>query len=68
MNHSHWLFTNTSSAVPKWQLKTPNKSTSLTQHLITCPYGETKDLQNEPPFALIEWNKANSVLKPTVSE
>ncbi|CAF3648031.1 unnamed protein product [Rotaria sp. Silwood1] len=58
----HWLFTNTSSAVPKWQLKTPNKSTSLTQHLITCPYGETKDLQNEPPFALIEWNKANSIM------
>ncbi|CAF3746717.1 unnamed protein product [Rotaria sordida] len=60
----HWLFTNTSSAVPKWQLKTPNKLTSLNQHLITCPYGETKDLKNEPPFALIEWSNANVVLKP----
>ncbi|CAF3097756.1 unnamed protein product [Rotaria sp. Silwood2] len=60
----HWLFTNTSSAVPKWRLKTPNKLTSLNQHLITCPYGETKDLQNEPPFALIEWKKTDFVLKP----
>jgi len=55
----HWLFTNTSSSVPKWQLKTPNKLTSLNQHLITCAFGETKDLQNEPPFPLLAWTPPN---------
>ncbi|UJR21889.1 hypothetical protein I4U23_024961 [Adineta vaga] len=51
----HWLFTNTASAVPKWRLTVPNKLTSLNQHMITCPYGEKKDLENEPPFKLIGW-------------
>ncbi|CAF1482243.1 unnamed protein product [Adineta steineri] len=55
----HWLFTNTSSAVPKWQLKIPNKLTSMNQHMITCPYGEKKDLENEPRFELIGWANRN---------
>jgi hypothetical protein len=31
--------------------------------LITCPYGEKKDLENEPPFPLLAWTKKEVKLK-----
>lgn len=61
----HWLFSNTSSAVPQWRFKDPEVSTSLNQHLITCPFGETKDLQKEPPFPLLAYTKPNDETKST---
>lgn len=51
----HWLYTNTTSDVPKWQLNDRLKATAWNRHISHCPHGEIKDLEKEKPYRLVVW-------------